>query len=146
MKQYVIFSPQMLGVYGMGGFWSAGGDSWGALDGAALFCEDDTKKPASDLAYTTEADAVWLPLESAREVASQIAEGGYAKVRLTVDVTYFLNGEKAEDMRWRLDDAIRRLAGDGGLTGVTPAEVDEYSVETQIRLEVPPTVGAARGS
>ena len=48
------------------------------------------------------------------------------KVRLTLDVTYDLNGENATEMVGRLRRMCERAIGEGMLTGETDAEVDEY--------------------
>ncbi len=59
---------------------------------------------------------------------------GNVEMRLTLDVTYILNGESAEAMRHRLLAVAERAIGEGLLTGETDAEVDEYS----IRVQIPP--------
>ena len=51
-------------------------------------------------------------------------------VRLTLDVTYSLNGEQAADLVARLRAMCERAIGDGGLTGGTSAEVDDYAIST----------------
>ena len=57
------------------------------------------------------------------------------KVRLTLDVTYDLNGENATEMVGRLRRMRERAIGEGMLTGETDAEVDEYSMDTVIQPE-----------
>jgi hypothetical protein len=51
------------------------------------------------------------------------------QVRLTLDVTYSLNGENAQDMVWRLERMCERAIGEGMLTGETAAEVDTVSMD-----------------
>jgi len=48
--------------------------------------------------------------------------------RLTLDVTYLLNGEAAPEMLARLRAMCERAIGEGLLTGDTNAEVDTYAV------------------
>jgi len=55
------------------------------------------------------------------------------KVRLTLDVTYDLNGENATEMVGRLRRMCARAIGEGMLTGETDAEVDEYSMDAVIQ-------------
>jgi hypothetical protein len=58
-----------------------------------------------------------------------------ATVRLTLDVTYSLNGETPEKMASLLRNMCERAIGEGMLTGYTEAEVDEYSMDVKIRPE-----------
>lgn len=62
------------------------------------------------------------------------------RVRLTLDVTYDLNGVGAEAMRDRLYRMCMRAIGDGMLTGGTDATVDEYSMVAAL-VEKPLTEG-----
>ncbi|CAM5285191.1 hypothetical protein [Eoetvoesiella caeni] len=54
--------------------------------------------------------------------------------RLTLDVTYLLNGEAAPEMLARLQHMCERAIGEGLLTGETAAEVDTWSIDVS---EVP---------
>lgn len=56
-------------------------------------------------------------------------------VRLTLDVTYALNGEDGAEMAQNLQRMCERAIGAGMLTGGTEAEVEEYSMEAVIRQE-----------
>ncbi|HBP1590334.1 TPA: hypothetical protein L5U93_004768 [Pseudomonas aeruginosa] len=49
--------------------------------------------------------------------------------RLTLDVTYLLNGEAAPEMLARLQRMCERAIGEGLLTGETAAEVDTWSID-----------------
>ncbi|NPX93941.1 hypothetical protein DZ977_003380 [Pseudomonas aeruginosa] len=49
--------------------------------------------------------------------------------RLTLDVTYLLNGEAAPEMLARLQRMCERAIGEGLLTGGTAAEVDTWSID-----------------
>lgn len=60
------------------------------------------------------------------------------QLRLTLDVTYDLNGENATEMVSRLRKMCERAIGEGMLTGSSDAEVDEYSMEVEIMPEVLP--------
>jgi len=55
--------------------------------------------------------------------------------RLTLDVTYLLNGEAAREMLARLQRMCERAIGEGLLTGETAAEVDQYKISTGIMPE-----------
>ena len=57
------------------------------------------------------------------------------KIRLTLDVTYTLNGENATEMVGRLRRMCERAIGEGMLTGETDAEVDEYSMDAAILVK-----------
>ena len=50
-------------------------------------------------------------------------------IRITLDVTYDLNGQSVEDMQSLLQKNLHASIGNGLLTGDTAVEVDEYSVE-----------------
>lgn len=56
-------------------------------------------------------------------------------VRLTLDVTYSLNGENVTEMASRLRKMCERAIGEGMLTGATDAEVEEYSMDVVIQPE-----------
>lgn len=48
--------------------------------------------------------------------------------RLTLDVSYQLNGVPPEEMRRLLNSLVERAVGEGLLTGHTAATVEEYSM------------------
>lgn len=56
--------------------------------------------------------------------------------RLTLDVTYLLNGEAAPELLARLERMCELAIGEGLLTGETAAEVDTWSIDVS---EVPST-------
>ena len=60
-----------------------------------------------------------------------------ATVRLTLDVTYELNGVSVAEMASRLRKMCERAVGEGTLTGETAAEVEKYSIETATQTEAP---------
>lgn len=51
------------------------------------------------------------------------------QLRLTLDVSYCLNGETAAAMRLLLSKLVYRAIGEGLLTGESEAEVEEYSIK-----------------
>lgn len=55
------------------------------------------------------------------------------QVRLTMDVTYCLNGENSIEMTSNLRKMCERAIGEGLLTGETDAEVDNCSVSVAIQ-------------
>lgn len=55
-----------------------------------------------------------------------------AKVRLTVDVGYELEGQSPQEMTAMLERMCTRAIGNGMLTGNTLATVDQYSVEVTL--------------
>lgn len=58
-----------------------------------------------------------------------------ARVRLTLDVTYSLNGENATEMVSLLRKMCERASGEGMLTGESDAEVEEYSIALELISE-----------
>lgn len=58
------------------------------------------------------------------------------KLRLTVDVTYDLNGEDQAVLERYLEKMVSRAIGDGLLTGASDAEVETHEVRVD---EVPET-------
>lgn len=58
------------------------------------------------------------------------------KLRLTVDVTYDLNGEDPGVLERYLEEMVARAIGDGMLTGASDAEVETHEVRID---EVPDT-------
>lgn len=65
------------------------------------------------------------------EVAA--AETDTVSVRLTLDVSYSLNGEAAKTMAANLRRMCERAIGEGLLTGASDAEVDEYAIAVAVR-------------
>ncbi|WZB70152.1 hypothetical protein WJ968_31440 [Achromobacter xylosoxidans] len=61
--------------------------------------------------------------------------------RLTLDVTYLLNGEAAPELLARLERMCELAIGEGLLTGETAAEVDTWSIDVS---EVPSAPTAKR--
>lgn len=57
------------------------------------------------------------------------------RLRLTLDVSYALRGESAEDMDARLTKAVDYAIQNGMLTGDSAAEVDEYSMDVTETVE-----------
>lgn len=57
------------------------------------------------------------------------ATPGIVNARLTLDVTYLLNGETAPEMLALLRRMCERAIGEGLLTGETDAEVDIWSMD-----------------
>lgn len=58
------------------------------------------------------------------------------KLRLTVDITYDLNGEDPGVLERYLEEMVSRAIGDGLLTGASDAEVETHEVRVD---EVPET-------
>lgn len=58
-----------------------------------------------------------------------------AAVRLTLDVTYALNGESVTDMVSRLRQMCERAIGEGQLTGGSAAEAEECFMNVVIQPE-----------
>lgn len=56
-------------------------------------------------------------------------------LRLVLDVSYVLHGEKPDDMTHFLQMMVGRSIGEGMLTGSTDAEVDEYKSTVTVRPE-----------
>ncbi len=56
-------------------------------------------------------------------------------MRLTLNITYDLNGENAVEMVSHLRKMCERAIGEGMLTGETDAEVEEYSMDAVIHPE-----------
>lgn len=65
----------------------------------------------------------------------QINESDRVTLRLTLDVTYDLNGENAVEMVKNLQRLCERAIGEGMLTGESDAEVEEHSMEVVIQPE-----------
>lgn len=59
------------------------------------------------------------------------------RARLTLDVTYTLNGVAGDLMIQNLRKMCERAIGEGMLTGNTEAEVDEYSMDVEGVLQEP---------
>jgi len=60
-----------------------------------------------------------------------------ASLRLTLDVTYVLNGMSSSEMIDRLQRMCNRAIGEGMLTGETTAEVEEHSMDVVLRPDLP---------
>lgn len=107
--------------------------------------EDDGPAPRYILNFTVRFDPTTGALEEACATdangnqwgamggTSDITEN--VKVRLTLDVTYALNGENPVEMISRLRKMCERAIGEGMLTGETSAEVEEYSMDAVIPPE-----------
>ena len=107
--------------------------------------EDDGPAPRYTLNFTVRFDPATGTLEDACATdangnqwgamvgTSDITEN--VKVRMTLDVTYALNGENAVEMISRLRKMCERAIGEGMLTGETAAEVEEYSMDAVIPPE-----------
>lgn len=128
----VVYSPNESAASDGAGFWS---NTYGWVDfsQATRFTKAETERLS--LPISTGHDARWVLWEDANK-----SYGGQAsdtvKVRLTLDVTYALNGVDAAEMVSRLHKMCERAIGDGMLTGETAAEVEEYSMDATIRSEV----------
>lgn len=59
-------------------------------------------------------------------------EQAEVQIRLTVDVTYSLNGETAATMAALLPRLCEQAIGDGMLTGDTSATVESHEVTTKL--------------
>lgn len=58
-------------------------------------------------------------------------------LRLTLEVEYEPNGVPVAELKNMLFDIVSRAAGDGLLTGDTPAVVDNYTHEVEVVSEPP---------
>lgn len=67
-----------------------------------------------------------------------------AKVRLTLDVSYILNGEPLDEMVANLEWMCQHAIGNGMLTGETAAEVDVYEVKVSRMPDLLPEAEIAR--
>lgn len=56
-------------------------------------------------------------------------------LRLTMDVTYNLHGENANNLADRLKEMSERAVLEGMLTGTTNAEINDYSMSAVIKQE-----------
>lgn len=129
---YVIYSPNESASSGDGaGFWS-NDLGWTTLDQATRFSEQE--KQAFCLPMSTGADAAWADCDEA-SASYGVPAPETVNVRLTLDVTYALNGENAAEMVSRLRKMCERAIGEGMLTGETDAEVEEYSMDVVIPPE-----------
>lgn len=83
------------------------------------------------------AAVLWLEGCEAGEatIRAHLPASETVKVRLTLDVTYSLNGENATEMVSRLRKMCERAIGEGMLTGETDAEVEEHSMDAVIQPE-----------
>lgn len=55
-----------------------------------------------------------------------------AQIRLTMDVSYDLNGENAVEMSGRLQRMCEHAINEGLLTGESDAQVEKYSIRTKV--------------
>lgn len=128
-KSYVIYSPNESEAMNRAGFWS-NEFGWTTFDEATRFSQQDTQTVS--LPDSTGTDARWMLWEEAN-----VSYGGpvpeVVTVRLTLDVTYALNGENATEMGICLRKMCERAIGEGMLTGETDAEVEEYSMDVVIQ-------------
>lgn len=159
INSYVIYSPNESAVLD-DGFWR-NGFGWTTFDRATRFSQQDTQ--TMSLPVSTGADAKWVLWEEANAsygapvsetvvmphdqddhaawefLMEETHEDNEASetvtVRLTLDVTYSLNGENATEMVSRLRKMCERAIGEGMLTGETDAEVEEYSMDALIQPE-----------
>ncbi len=132
LGSYVIYSPNESACSSDGaGFWS-NDFGWTTLDQATRFSEQE--KQVFDLPMSTGADAAWADWDKANASYGAPAPGT-VKVRLTLNITYDLNGENAVEMVSRLRKMCERAIGEGMLTGETDAEVEEYSMDAVIHPE-----------
>lgn len=70
---------------------------------------------------------LWIDGVAAGKAALEPFQRQLARVRLTLDVCYELNGQAPEAMVDHLLRAVERATGNGLLTGDTPATVDEHA-------------------
>lgn len=132
LGSYVIYSPNESACSSDGaGFWS-NDFGWTTLDQATRFSEQE--KQVFDLPMSTGADAAWADWDKAN-ASYGVPAPETVNVRLTLDVTYDLNGENAVEMVSRLRKMCERAIGEGMLTGETDAEVEEYSMDVVIPPE-----------
>ena len=57
---------------------------------------------------------------------------------VTLDVSYDLNGEDPREIMDHVRYSIEAMIGNGGLSGGTEAEVDEYDLDI-ITIDTPPS-------
>lgn len=132
-KQYVIYSPNESATCFGAGFWN-NEDGWTEFEEATLFTEAEAR--SLNLPMSAGNDARFV--EKAAAWAAYCGEQGtqIARVRLTMDVDYALGDETAEGMQAFLERTTRMAIGNGMLSGDTSAEVDEYSLNTEIVQEM----------
>jgi hypothetical protein len=69
------------------------------------------------------------------DVGATESHSNSVKIRLTLDVTYALNGENSIEMGRNLLRMCNRAIGEGMLTGESNAEVDESDIQVEILPE-----------
>ncbi|WP_265304482.1 hypothetical protein [Verminephrobacter eiseniae] len=128
---YVIYSPNESAVMSGAGFWSHE-FGWEIFDHVSRFSYQETQ--TFKLPLSIGHDTRWVLWEG--------ANAGYGgppaetvRVRLTFDITYSLNGERATEMVDRLRNMCERAIGEGMLTGESAAEVDEYAMDAVVLPE-----------
>lgn len=126
---YVIYSPTESAVSDGAGFWS-NDVGWAMFDQATQFSKQETQ--TVNLPESMGSDAKWMPLEEANS-SHGAPSSETLQVRMTLDVTYSLNGENATEMVGRLRKMCERAIGEGMLTGETDAEVDVHSLDVVIQ-------------
>lgn len=110
---------------------NAVGDDKAAQEDAIEEAEDWVSENVSDDSRAARIAAVlWQAGCEAGEnaIREHLPHTEIVKVRLTLDVTYSLNGENATEMVGRLERMCERAIGEGMLTGETDAEVEEHSM------------------
>lgn len=128
---YVIYSSTEAAVSDGSGFWS-NAVGWTTYDQATQFSQQETQ--SMSLPESMGSDAKWMTFDEANSSYGATASEA-VKIRLTLDVTYALNGENATEMVSRLRKMCERAIGEGMLTGESDAEVEEYSMDAVIEPE-----------
>lgn len=133
--KFVIYSPNESALSSGAGFW-CNTDGWVDLPSATVFLA--AEREMISLPLSTGSDARYVALEEANKQYSEafaLAPSSQVTLRLTLDVTYRLNGETVDEMVARLQKLCEQAIGNGMLTGESEAEVDEYSMEAKIQPE-----------
>lgn len=86
--------------------------------------------------HVTLGDGTTVPKAWLIHWAKPAAQSDTATIRLTVDVTYSLNGEDAAEMASLLKRMCERAIGSGMLTSDTMAEVEEHSISASVTPEL----------
>lgn len=109
------------------------GVSSGCYTVAAILVEDGEMYGDTVLRLTNDAGSEVEVYAS--ELSPEALGADITTVRLTLDVTYELNGVSAAEMASRLRKMCERAIGEGMLTGETAAEIEKYSMETATQPE-----------
>lgn len=128
---YVIFSATQAAASDGAGFWS-GDNGWRCLESVKTFSPQEMLSVR--LPLSTDPDAKWMPWNEANAIYGPPAKETF-KARLTLDVTYTLNGENSVEMISRLRRMCEQAIGEGMLTGESDAEVEQHSIDVVIRPE-----------